>query len=238
MFERFKAAVGYVPVKGRQGFTGFINDEIARGFNGRREWKYIPPVTRGFNRGVPGAIFPFGPIGVGRTNLQGSVPLNGVAVGAQITTTGTLVTTGALSAGQYQFDVAFSGGPGFTALDIAFQIVDQLNNVQSSIRFNFQAIDIWRRFNLPISAGQSLRVQRLTTDSSPMSCSLSWTYLSPYRSNDPLSLASRRVQTTEPTTLGPTSGFSAAGPSYEPQVTSYEPGGGGDAGGGSGDGGE
>lgn len=145
--------------------------------------------------------YPFGPIGVGRTNLIADVPLNGVVTGPEINGIGELVSTGILAPGHYKFDFAFAF-LGSTVFDLRVHIFDKLGATVNNIPFEYAPQGYFHTINLPIRTGQGVRVQRISTDGSFQGATIAWTYLSTYRTNEPLSIAQRRVQETEAATPG------------------------------------
>jgi hypothetical protein len=128
-----------------------------------------------------------------------------------------------MAPGLYQFDFTYWFGTASSTIHL--EVFDTVGNVVKTIRM--LNTTNWNRINLPIARGQGFRLIRETTDGSLQAATIIWTYLSPYRSNDPLSLASPRVQATEPTTLGQTTPSSV---SATPSVTPVEVGGDGGAG--------
>jgi hypothetical protein len=189
--------------------------------------------------------YPFGPIGVGRTVLAGNQPLNGITSGSlPPSVAADIVSTDLLAAGQYQFDFLILTDAIVDTM--AMDIRDQFNNTIRSFRLRNSSVQItsqWNTMNIPMAAGTKLVIRKEGATNGTPNAVICWSYLSAYRSNDPLSLAATRVQLTEQSTLGqttqgPLSFQTSPSGGYSPPPDSGGDGGTGPSGGGEGEGGD
>jgi len=165
------------------------------------------------SRGIPSqllkSIFP--PLGVGRTNLTGNAVLNGIVSSGFIPAPGgaEMCTTDFLSAGLYQIDYVFSV-PNGAADQYELEMLDRGGVIRLSIilllTLAANASSNQGRINIPVPEGHRLRINRTISSNTNQRVTLAWTFMSPYLSNSPLSIAPHSVQRSESGALGPTSG--------------------------------
>lgn len=214
--------LGYIPVGGKPSAV-FQQVKEALGYrelSNIGQWGETAKIIR---RNNPRSFYPFPPQGP-RVNRYGDVPLQGS--GSNISTpagTGIIASTGILSAGQYQLDYCIIQN--VIGDQIFLEIADKDNNVKLTLFIvnpNTPLNNNWQRLVIPVASQQKLNFNRAVASGTQIAISFSWTYINPYSSNDPLSLASFRVQSTEPAfpgeVVGSSQGTISSPPSYpEPQ---------------------